>query len=308
MEGISGTSLTFTTEASVGESFSGALSGFLAWENWEIGIPGVNRFPHDNWPGTLTETAFNFIDMSPYCDIQSTWMGTQYLCMMVWEINYADTCYYSTIYPDACARITTDLTYDTDLVSVVVGDFTFAGDMPITGTSGFRVKALAKYHADNGEVSAYHRQCGQFLYEHVPLDCGPVMRGALTADQFLTANFTDTWGTGTLTGSLALEYDLYFANTYSAPAMNQEKILGRFTFKDVKISGNSFAGEIISYPNFQGRVYGHFFGPDGKEIGGVISFTDAQIFYSTTYPEGIALREGDYEHAWGVVAFAGAMN
>jgi hypothetical protein len=25
-------------------------------------------------------------------------------------------------------------------------------------------------------------------------------------------------------------------------------------------------------------------------------------------PEGIALREGDYEYAWGVAAFAGSMN
>ena len=274
-QSISGTPLTFKVEPSEGTSFSGVLSGLLAWEDWQIGIRD---------PGTLTETVFNWIETAPYCDIQSNWMGTQYVCLNVSEINYGNNCRYDS--DGDCYSVMSDNTYDTDLISGVVGDFTFAGDMPTTVTSGFRVKALAKYYTSE---LGYHTNCGSSDYSYNMLDCGPVTQGALTADQFLTANFI----AGTLTGSLALDYDLYFPNTYSAPTMSKDVWIGTLTFSDVQISGNSFSGEITS-PNFEGDVYGHFFGPDGKEIGGVINF--------------VRLPEGDYSDAYGVVAFAGAMN
>ena len=272
-QSISGTPLNFLVEASSGGSFDGVLSGLLAWDTWTIGIPD---------PGTLTEVAFNWVEMSPYCDIQSNWMGTKYVCLGVYEINYGNTCQYS---DGSCSYLTSDNTYDTDLLSGVTGDFTFTGDMPTAGINSFRVKALAKYHADSG----YNTRCGNSLFPYDMFDCGPITRGALTADQFLTANFA----AGTLTGSLDLDYDLYFESSYFAPTMSEDRNIGTLTFNNVQISGNSFSGEITS-PNFEGSIEGHFFGPDAKEIGGVIRFYDVD--------------DGDYAAAYGVVAFAGAMN
>jgi hypothetical protein len=279
-QSISGTPLDFAVTPLGGATqypadFGGALSGFVAWDTWVIGIPD---------PGTLTETAFHWIEVGPYCDIQSNWMTTRYVCLGVYEINYANTCSY--YIAGGCSYVNYDNTHDTDLLSGVTGDFTFAGDMPTAGTNGFRVKALAKYHADDG----FNSRCGTHLISMSgPLECGPITRGALTADQFLTANFA----AGTLTGSLDLDYDLYFESSVFAPTMTEDRRIGTLTFNNVQISGNSFSGEITS-PNFEGYIKGHFFGPDGKEIGGVINFTD--------------VPEGDYDSAYGVVAFAGAMN
>ena len=45
---------------------------------------------------------------------------------------------------------------------------------------------------------------------------------------------------------------------------------------------------------FRGSVYGHFFGPGEKEIGGVIKFMDVE--------------ESKFTTAYGVISFAGAMN
>ena len=269
---ISGTPLTFTLSVDVSvEDFDGVLNGLLAWAEWEIGIPDAD---------TLTETAFHFIQVGPYCDIQSNWMGTQYVCLSVEEINYADSCRYD---EGKCESISGDTTWDTDLLSGVVGDFTFSGDMPTTGTSGFRVKALAKYYADTG-----YNSCTSYGWPDA-LNCKPKTQGALTVDQFLTANFT----AGTLTGSLALDYDLYFKYVWAAPNMVENQTLGTLTFSDVQISGNSFTGEVTS-SDLSGSVYGHFFGPDGKEIGGVIKFMRV---------------EGEkFSTAYGVIAFAGAMN
>jgi hypothetical protein len=251
--------------------FAGVLNGLLAWVDWSIGIRDA---------GTLTETVFHLIEVAPYCDIQSNWMVTQYVCLGVEEINYADSCHYD---EGKCGWVTGDTTYDTDLLSGVVGDFTFSGDMPTTGTSGFRVKALAKYYADTYYAPCYSRD---YSYHD---ECKPITQGALTVDQFLTANFT----AGTLTGSLDLDYDLYFVQNYAAPRMSEDRTIGTLTFSDVQISGNSFTGEIIS-SDFRGHIDGHFFGPDGKEIGGVIKFMDVE--------------ESKFTAAYGVIAFAGAMN
>jgi hypothetical protein len=273
-QSISGTPLNFFIEASSGGSFDGVLNGLLAWDTWAIGIPDA---------GTLTETAFNWIESSPYCDIQSNWMGTKYVCLGVYEINYGDTCQYN---DGSCSYLTSDNTYDTDLLSGVTGDFTFTGDMPTAGINGFRIKALAKYYATG---NGYNNNCGSSSFSYNMLDCGPVTQGALTADQFLTVDFA----AGTLVGSLDLDYDLYYETTYSAPTLSEDRTIGTLTFSNVQISGNSFSGEITS-PNFEGLVKGHFFGPDAKEIGGVIYFKDKE--------------DGDYALAYGVVAFAGAMN
>jgi len=279
-QSISGTPLNFAVRPLGGATqypadFGGALSGLVAWDTWVIGIPD---------PDTLTEMAFHWIEVGPYCDIQSNWMGTKYVCLGVYEINYANTCTYYNA--GGCIFVNYDNTHDTDLLSGVTGDFTFTGDMPTAGTNGFRVKALAKYYADDG----FNDRCGTFLISMSgPLECGPITRGALTADQFLTVDFA----AGTLTGSLDLDYDLYFESSVSAPTMTEDRRIGTLTFNNVQISGNSFSGEITS-PNFQGAVKGHFFGPDGKEIGGVIRFYDVD--------------DGDYAAAYGVVAFAGAMN
>ena len=271
-------------------SFNNTLSGLLTFDHDEIGIVDSTN---------LSETVLRITGLNQ--ELTSNWSGTSYVTMTVGHIDYANECNYFSS-QTLCSSIKTDNSYEGDWVGVLLGDATFSGDMPSSGTKSYRTKAMSAgvygliNYLNNSVTTSFNPGCGASPSFN---ECKIATIYSASAENILAFDFSNETLTGTL--SFAKHFTLNYSShtdLNSADSSKMNEALGNLVFQNLTVSGNSFSG-IVENNTYRGTIFGYFYGPQAAEIGAILILRDTEL--GTIWGETPNAARG-----WTTIVLAGA--
>ncbi|MBV27141.1 MAG: hypothetical protein CMQ13_03635 [Gammaproteobacteria bacterium] len=221
-------------------SVGNALEEFLYWWSQD------GTF---NDTTSLTQTDYTALGFGYWADreLLAGYLETEYAAPVLVSVDYGENCFLSSF----CS----DEDYGEDLIAAVGGDLTAAGDMPTTGLA----------YMDGRGISLYHTRGVGFTGGSVQHYLAAESDGEIDID----------YESKTISGYLT--FDAVFSKR--TPGLDWPRIegasAGGFQLDGV-INGRTASGTVT----WGGEAYGvgsftgAFFGPDGKEFGGVITARD----------------------------------
>lgn len=177
-------------------------------------------------------------------DLLANYLETEYVAPAIISVDYGRNCLFGGCDDDLAE----------DIIASVGGDFTAAGDMPAAGISYMNARGIALYHTKNmsrPQGSVQHLLAAE-------------SDGRVDIDH----------SAGTISGSLS--FDAVFSERLGGNWPRVEGAsAGDFQIAGV-IIGNTATGTVTwGGPEYgSGFFDGAFFGPDGREFGGVIIAAD----------------------------------
>lgn len=228
---------------------------------WSIGNAldeYVYWWSHDgtiNDTTTITQTDYTALGFGYWIDQTSLagYLKTEYAAPALISMDFGDNCLNIGCFDDDPNE---------DILAAVGGDFTQLGDMPTSGTSYMEGKGLALFHT--GDVGIEIGHVNHYL--------------AAESDGEIDIDYA----AGTITGYLTFDA-VFRKEPYSLSWPRLEGWSGGSVQIDGTIDGRTASGTVTwGGENYgSGKFNGAFFGPDGKEFGGVIhAFDDLEDEWS----------------------------
>jgi len=288
---VSGASYSLKTDninVTADFNFPGAMQGILIYDHEYWGMTDSN----------LNETVFVGTRVRQKNNSGIYWSGNQYVIGAIGEINFGTSCSYSSS-PRRCSSVLTDQTLNADILGGLEGFKTFAGDMPSSGSASYRTFSMAKgvYGVTNFlnlDVAAAANASGCNASNPAHNTCHIITLTSISAEHFLSVDYQAK----TLSGSISMQ------NGYVEDGYNNKILLegdaydqALSTLNDLvisaTISGTSFSGT-ASNEHYKGEITGFFYGPQGKEIGALITFMQKESgsYFSSTGASGIIMING----------------
>lgn len=196
---------------------------------------------------TITQTDYTALGFGYWTDesLLAGYLETEYVVPLLLSVDYGDNCFLG-----SC-----DSDYNEDLIASVAGDFTANGDMPDSGVAYMDGKGIALFHSKgagftDGRINHYlaAESDGDITIDHDTNFIG----GYLTFDAVFSKRTPGLdWPRkeGWSAGSVTLDGEIY----------------GNVAMGTVAWDGGEYGS---------GHFIGAFFGPEGKEFGGVITAND----------------------------------
>ena len=197
---------------------------------------------------TISQTSYTALGFGYWIDQASLagYLKTEYVVPLLVSMDFGGNC----VIGGSC-----DDDYSEDILAAVGGDYTEVSDMPTSGTAYMDGKGLALFHVD--DIGFDTGSVGHFL--------------AAESDGDIDIDHA----AGTVTGYLTFDA-VFRKQPYSFSWPRLEGWDAGTVQIDGTIDGRTASGTVTwGGANYgSGFFNGAFFGPDGKEFGGVITATD----------------------------------